>query len=425
MDSSWLLYILLVVLVALSAFFSASETAFSTVNKIRLKNYAENGNKRAKIALYVAENYDKALSTILIGNNIVNIGSSAIATVLAVDLIGPSGAAVSTIAMTVIVLIFGEVLPKSLAKENSERFSLSVAKILRALMAVTYPLVFLFIKLKEFAIRISKSGESGPTVTEEELKYIIESSEEEGVLEKQESELVQSALEFDETTVQEILTPRVDMIALDMEDDFETNREIILKERFSRIPVYRGTVDNIVGILHTRDYLEALVYGETPDIESLIQPAFFIYKTKSISSLLADFKRTRVHIAIVADDYGGTVGMVTMEDLLEQLVGDIWDEDEEIEHKYQKLGDGSYLVSGDLNIDDLFELLGFDPKKFESNYSAVSGWVLETFNHIPEAGESFCYRGIHVTVKEVDDQRIKKLHIVYRPEEDEALKEEA
>ena len=421
MDSNWLLYVLVVILVALSAFFSASETAFSTVNKIRLKNYADNGNRKAKIALFIAENYDRALSTILIGNNIVNIASSSIATVLAVALLGPSGAAVATVVMTIVVLTFGEVLPKSLAKENSERLSLAVAKVLRVLRTVTYPLVFLFIKLKELAVKISKSGESGPSVTEEELKYIIESSEEEGVLEKQESELVQSALEFDETTVQEVLTPRVDMVALDIEDDFEKNRSIILKERFSRIPVYQDSIDNIIGILHTRDYLEALVLGETPDIKKLIQPAFFVYKTKSISSLLADFKRTRVHVAIIADDYGGTVGMVTMEDLLEQLVGDIWDEDEEIQHKYETSSDGGFLVSGDLNIDDLFDLLHFDPKRFDSNYSSVSGWVLETFDHIPKIGESFTYRGIHVTVKEVDDQRIKQLHVIYFPHEDEAL----
>lgn len=415
---SWVMYVLLLVLICLSAFFSASETAYSTVNKIRLRNRADNGNHRAKAALDIAENYDQALSTILIGNNVVNIGSSSIATVLAVDLFGPSGAAIATAAMTVLILIFGEVLPKSLAKENSESFAIAVAKIMRVLMVVTYPLVFLFILLKKLAIRLSSSsGDASPSVTEEELKFIVESIEEEGVLEAQESELVQHALEFDEKTAQSILTPRVDILSIDINDGLETNREIILRERYSRIPVYEDNVDDIIGILHTRDFLEALVEHRPLDIRSMLQPAFFIYKTKKLSSLLNDFRRNKMHIAMVTDDYGGILGMVTMEDLLEQLVGDIWDEDEEVEHDLVVLPDGSFEVQGDLNTLDLFDRIDFDDRQFDSDYNSVSGWALEILEHIPKVGESFTYKNLKVTVTEMDDQRITKLHLAYLPAE--------
>lgn len=416
---NWIMYILLVILICLSAFFSASETAFSTVNKIRLRNRAENGNHRAKAALDIAEHYDQALSTILIGNNVVNIGSSSIATVLAVDLFGPSGAAISTAVMTVLILIFGEVIPKSLAKENSESFSLAVAGIMHVLMVITYPLVLLFILLKNLAKKISSSpGDGSPSVTEEELKYIVESIEEEGVLEEQESELVQHALEFDEKTAQYVLTPRVDMLSIDINDDLETNREIILRERYSRIPVYEDNVDDIIGILHTRDFLKAMVENRPLDIRSMLQPAFFIYKTKKLSSLLNDFRRKKMHIALVTDDYGGILGMVTMEDLLEQLVGDIWDEDEEVEQELVALPDGSYEVQGDLNTLDLFDQIDFDARQFDSEYNSVSGWALEMLEHIPEVGESFTYRNLKVTVTEMDDQRITKLHVEFLPVEE-------
>lgn len=413
------MYALLVVLIALSAFFSATETAFSTVNKIRLKHDADKGNKRAKVALDITDRFDQALSTILVGNNIVNLSSSSIATVLAVNLFGESGAVISTVFITIVVLIFGEILPKSFANENSEKLAISIARILRLLMKIFYPIVFLFLKLQKLMTRLSRSGEPSPSVTEDELKYIVESIEEEGVLEEQESELVQHALEFDEKTAQEVLTPRVDMLTIDIEDDLETNTRLILEERYSRIPVYRGGIDNIIGILHTRDFLEAMIHGQPLDIEGMLQPAFFIYKTKKLSSLLNDFRRNKMHLAIVADDYGGILGMVTMEDLLEQLVGDIWDEDEEEEHKLLKLPDGSYEVSGDLNTLDLFDALDFSPKDFNSEYNVVSGWAMEMLGHIPHIGESFQYDPLSVIVTQMDDQRITKLHVRYAQPQEE------
>ena len=424
----WFSYILLVILIALSAFFSASETAYTTVNKIRLQNYVDAGSKKAKTALFIAENYDRTLTTILIGNNIVNIGASSIATLLFVKLFGPSGAAISTAVMTILILIFGEVLPKSFAKESSEKFALAFSRLLRILMTLFWPVVFLFIQLKKVAKHISPiKEEETPTVTEQELKFIVESIEDEGVLEKQESELVQHALEFDEKTVQEVLTPRVDMTTLDIEDDLQTNIGLVLTERFSRIPVCRGTSDRIIGILHTKDLLEALVRGDAIDLASMVQPAFFVYKTKKLSSLLADFKRNKTHVAIVTDDYGGTVGMVTMEDLLEELVGDIWDEDEEIIRDFVRIDSQHFLISGDLTIRELFDHLDLPFSNLESNHTSCGGWALEALGHIPQAGEAFQFKNITLTIQEMDDQRVKKLsvYLAPQPEEEEKSRQES
>mgnify|MGYP005848260967 FL=1 len=424
----WFSYILLVILIALSAFFSASETAYTTVNKIRLQNYVDAGSKKAKTALFIAENYDRTLTTILIGNNIVNIGASSIATLLFVKLFGPSGAAISTAVMTILILIFGEVLPKSFAKESSEKFALAFSRPLRILMTVFWPVVFLFIQLKKVAKHISPiKEEETPTVTEQELKFIVESIEDEGVLEKQESELVQHALEFDEKTVQEVLTPRVDMTTLDIEDDLQTNIGLVLTERFSRIPVCRSTSDRIIGILHTKDLLEALVRGDAIDLASMVQPAFFVYKTKKLSSLLADFKRNKTHVAIVTDDYGGTVGMVTMEDLLEELVGDIWDEDEEIIRDFVRIDSQHFLISGDLTIRELFDHLDLPFSNLESNHTSCGGWALEALGHIPQAGEAFQFKNMTLTIQEMDDQRVKKLsvYLAPQPEEEEKSRQES
>lgn len=424
----WFSYILLVILIALSAFFSASETAYTTVNKIRLQNYVDAGSKKAKTALFIAENYDRTLTTILIGNNIVNIGASSIATLLFVKLFGPSGAAISTAVMTILILIFGEVLPKSFAKESSDKFALAFSRPLRILMTLFWPVVFLFIQLKKVAKHISPiKEEETPTVTEQELKFIVESIEDEGVLEKQESELVQHALEFDEKTVQEVLTPRVDMTTLDIEDDLQTNIGLVLTERFSRIPVCRGTSDRIIGILHTKDLLEALVRGDAIDLASMVQPAFFVYKTKKLSSLLADFKRNKTHVAIVTDDYGGTVGMVTMEDLLEELVGDIWDEDEEIIRDFVRIDSQHFLISGDLTIRELFDHLDLPFSNLESNHTSCGGWALEALGHIPQAGEAFRFKNMTLTIQEMDDQRVKKLsvYLAPQPEEEEKSRQES
>ncbi len=405
----WILSAIILLLVMASAFFSSSETAYSSASRIRLKSYADNGSKKAKRAYYIYEHYDKALSTILVGNNIVNIAASALATLLFVSFFGEaSGTVLSTVVLTIIILIFGEVLPKNIAKENSEKTAMGFSGILYFLMVILTPVTFLLLKLSDLAKKLASRGKTDkePSVTEDELKYIVESIEDEGVLEEQESELVQSALEFDEKTAYDILTPRVDMTAIAENESADKIRQIILNERYSRIPVYRDSVDNIIGILHTRDYLEALLTTDSPKLTDLIQPAYFIYRSKKLSSLLADFKYKRLHIAIVTDDYGGTLGMVTMEDLLEQLVGDIWDEDEEVENRIQKLGDHRYEISGDCHIDELLELLEKDDKYIETESKSVGGWVTEQLGDIPESGAELNYKDLTIRVKKVEDNRI-------------------
>ncbi len=402
-----------------SAYFSSTETAYSSASKIRLKSYADNGSKKAKKAYRICGKYDKALSTILVGNNIVNIAASSLATLLFVGFFGEAnGTILSTVVLTVVVLIFGEVLPKNLAKENSEKMAMSSSTLLWFLMVILTPVTFVLLKINGLVTMIAVRGKKKePTVTEDELKYIVESIEDEGVLEEQESELVQSALEFDEKTAYDILTPRVDMTAIDINETPEKIKEMILEERYSRMPVYRDSVDNIVGILHTRDYLEELLKTDAPDLNKLIQPAYFIYRSKKLSSILADFKYKRLHIAVVTDDYGGTLGIVTMEDLLEQLVGDIWDEDEEAESKFKRLANNKFEISGDMHINDMLELICKEPKYIETESKSVGGWVIEQIGDIPHNGEGFVYRELKVTVNEVEDNRINSITLEYTPEE--------
>ncbi len=396
-------------LVVLSAFFSSMETAANSVSRARLQDMQEKEVKGSVKALKILDEYDKTITTLLIGNNIVNIAASSIATVLCTRLIGDYGAAVSTGVLTLVILTFGEVIPKCYAKENSERLIVRFSAVIYLLMILLTPLSYLFIKLNGVAVRLSGGISDTPSVTEDELKYIIESIEEEGVLEEAESEMVQSALEFDEKTVAEILTPRVDVVAIDIDDTPEEIRRLIVEERFSRIPVYRDSIDNIIGILHTRDYLEALSTGETPDISKLLGEAFFVYKTRRLAALLSDFKRKRTHIAIVADEYGGMLGIVTMEDLLEELVGEIWDEDEEEELLCRRIGEGCYEVSGDMALDDLLELFDIPEKEVETTSHSVGGWVTETLGSIPEKGQKLEINGLVMRVLDIAEQRINKL----------------
>ena len=409
METNIIMGVVIFLLVLLSALFSSLETAFSFVNKIRIQQSAEDGNKRAKNAQYIIEHFDNALTAILICNNAVNLGCSSIATVLCLNLFGDVGSAIATGATTLLVLTFGEVIPKCLAKENCDSFSLSTAGFLKGLTILLSPLVFVFIKLKSFALKLSGGRNDAPSVTENELKYIVESIEEEGVLEESESEMVRSALDFDETTAEEILTPRVDVVFINIEDSPEKIKESIIENRYSRIPVFENTTDNIVGILHTRDYLEALADGTVPNLRELLQTPYFIIKTQQLSKILSHFKRSKVHLAIVTDEYGGTLGIVTMEDLLEEIVGEIWDEDEEIERTHYKIGNNEYLVNGDLELDELLELYDMDADAIESDAVTVGGFILEHAGTIPKKRESIETDGFRFTVMEVENQRIMRV----------------
>ncbi len=300
-----------------------------------------------------------------------------------------------------------------MAKANSEWVALRVGGILNLLMKIFAPAVFLLVKLSNFVLS-RFSSEEKPSVTEEELKYIIESIEEEGVLEQDESDLVQSALEFDEIEVQEILTPRVDMIAIDTEDPWEDIVELVKTKGVSRIPVYEKSIDHIIGIVRSRDVLMAEIEGKR-DIKALISDCMFVHRTMRVSQLMENMKKSKAQLAVVTDDYGGTLGLVTMEDALEELVGEIWDEYDEVEEELVRVDDMTYLVSGDANVYDTLEQIGCDMRNFESDYNTVSGWTLEKMEHIPQIGESFVYGNFRVVVEEMEDQRITKLKIEKLP----------
>ena len=406
MTSDIIMGVVIGVLIFLSAFFSSIETAFSFVNKIRIQRYLDDGNKHAKNALYIIEHFDNALTAILICNNIVNLSCSSLATVLCIKLFGDIGSAIATGATTLLVLTFGEVLPKCLAKEHCDSFVLKTSGILKFLMFILTPLVFIFVKLKSLVLHISGGKEDSPSVTENELKYIVESIEEEGVLEESESKMVRSALDFDEKTAEEILTPRVDVTFVSIDDPPEKIKNIIIENRYSRIPVYEDSADHIVGILHTRDYLEGLAEGKAPNIRDIMQQPYFVFRTQQLSKILSAFKRTKIHLAIVTDEYGGTLGIVTMEDLLEEIVGEIWDEDEEIEHNYYKIGKDEFLVNGDFELDDMLALFDLDKDSIESDSITVGGFILEHAGTIPHKRESVKTDGFKFTVMEVKNQRI-------------------
>lgn len=408
-------YLLILLLLALSAFFSASETAFSTVNTLRIRNMAEDGNERARTAVKILDSFDRMLSTILIGNNLVNIALSAEITVLATALFGSAGVAIATGIATLLVLTFGEIMPKSFAKEYSERLVLAVAPVLRICIFLLYPFSSFFIWLRGLFLK-ERAGEDAkaPTITEKELIYMLDAIEEEGVLEEQEKDLVQSALEFDETTVQEILTPRVSLFALDVDEEPADILREVTEEKYSRVPVYQDTIDNIIGIVQSRAILERAVSGQEICLRELMTDVMFVHRTMKISKLLTDFQRGKTHMAVVIDDYGGTLGIVTMEDLLEELVGDIWDEDEEVVNALEKLPDGRYAVSGDMGIYEFFDEMDYSPKGFESNYNTMNGWALEMLEHIPQVGEHFTYDRFTFTVEEMNEQKIVRLIVEER-----------
>ena len=328
------------------------------------------------------------------------------ATVLCMNIFQNFAAAISTGLTTILVLTFGEIIPKCIGKEKSEAVALNTAIILKGLMIVLTPLSFLFIAIKTGALKLLNIRNDSPTVTEDELKYIIEHSENEGVLEEEESEMVQSALEFDEKSAFEVLTPRVDMLALDIDDDFETNKNKILTERYSRVPVYKENLDNILGILYTRDYLEELIDGKTPDIKLLINDAFFTYKSRKLSALMNDLRKNQVNMAIVTDEYGGTLGIVTMEDLIEEIVGEIYDEDEDIEKEYTKLRENCYFVSGDLEFDQLLELTDREDFDNDTESHTVGGFIFEHMGRIPKEGDKFEIDGLSFEVYKVEERRI-------------------
>lgn len=397
---------IIVLLLVCSALFSSCETAFSSVNKIRLKHNAAQGDARAERTLQLANQFDNVLTAILIGNNVVNILSASLGTVVCTELFGASGVGISTALMTVLVLIFGEILPKSYAKANAERCALFFSAPLAGLVWVLTPVVRLFQLLSS----LLRSEKSEPSVTEDELKVIIEEIEEEGVLEEQESDLVRSALEFDEIRVNEILIPRVNLVAAELSTPVSEIKELFLTEYYSRLPVYDKTIDNVVGILTSMNFFKLLDEGGT-DIRSVLQPVLRLPERTLISNALREMQRSKAHMAVIIDQYGGTDGIVTMEDIIEELVGEIYDEADEVIPMLTRLSDRVYEVAGELSVSDLLERLSLPETCIETESTTVAGWAMELFGHVPAAGEEIRSGLFALTVTEADEQRLKKLKL--------------
>lgn len=412
MEEQSISLIIIIGCIIMSAYFSATETAFSSLNRIRIKNMAEKGNKRAGLVLKLSENYDGLLSTILIGNNIVNIASASLATVIFVKLLGDeAGASISTVVTTIVVLIFGEVSPKSIAKESPEQFAMFSAPFLNAFMVLLTPANYLFKQWKKLlSLLIRTSGDSG--ITEEELLAIVEEAKQDGGIDEQEGSLIKSAIEFTELEAMDIATPRVDVTGIPVDADKEEIAAVFGETGYSRLPVYKDKIDDIIGIIYQKDFYNQ-VYRGVCGVEAIVRPALYVAKSKKINVLLKELQKNKMHIAVVIDEFGGTMGIVTLEDILEELVGEIWDEHDVVVQEIEKISDQEYLVLGNTSVEKLFEELGGE-EEFES--FTVSGWVMELAERIPEEGDVLYYENMTITVMKMKDRRVEQVRIVLEAE---------
>lgn len=412
-----ILILIMVALVIMSAYFSATETAFSSVNKIKLKTLAEDGNRRAKLVLKLCDDYDRLISTILIGNNIVNIALSAIATVYFMRIISNQTVAptVSTIVITAVVLIFGEITPKSLAKDFPEKFTMFSAPIISMLIVVLLPLNVIFTTWKKLLSKIIKKNEEDDKMSQEELLMFVEEVEQEGTIDKNESNLLRNAIEFTERRADDILTHRMDLEAVAIDTPVDEIADTFASSQFSRLLVYRDSIDTIVGVVHQKDF-----FGKngitTNDITKIMTPVVYVQHNERVNDLLMSLQKEKTHIAVVLDEYGGTLGIVTMEDILEELVGEIWDEHDEVEEDIQEIGENTYLVDGSTNLDDFFDEVDLD---LETESATLAGYVMEKFGGLPEEGQTYTDENMSITVREMDVQRIISAEITVFPKTDE------
>ena len=417
MDSYRSTILVMGILLVLSASFSASETALTAANKIRLKNQAEEGDKNAEGALKVISKYDSALSALLISNNVVNILSSSLATALCLELFGSNGVGIATAATTVLIIIFGEVLPKSFANDNSEKLMKLVQKPLQVIILILTPVIKVLEFLKKvLSGRLKK--DNTPSVTERELMSIIDEIEGEGVLQQDEAELVQSAIEFNDISAGEVLTPRVDICAFDRNRTKQEILNLFLENNFSRMPVFENSIDKIVGFVNQKDFFAAMLQNEEFPIESVMKPCLYVPPRKKIIDIMHTLQKNKMHMAVVTDEYGGTLGILTLEDILEQLVGDIWDEHDEETQFITRIDDLNYEVLGEISMNDLYEQI-LDTKSHNiKGYLTLSGYLMDKLNRIPQNGDAFEDAYIHYTVTKVDDNRIKLVNVrVLQPED--------
>lgn len=402
----------LIILVAFSSFFSASETAFSSLNKIRLKMMADEGNRRAALAYSMTENFDKLLSTVLIGNNIVNIASTSLATILFMEIFGSkNGPTISTAVMTVLVLIFGEVTPKSIAKEMPEKFAIFASPLLKLLMVVFTPFVAFFAAWKNMLKKMFHF-KSDDTITGDELINIVDEAESGGGIDEEESDLIRSAIQFSDFSLEDILTPRVDIVAVDENDSPEEIERVFGESGFSRLPVYRESLDDIIGFIHIRDFTK-YVLGSGYPVNKIIRNVIFVTDQTAISDLLKQMQIKKSHMAVVLDEYGGTIGIATMEDILEELVGEIWDESDEIIEEFKTLDDGRVMVLCGASLAKMFDYLGIVPPE-DTDAVSVGGWVTEHLEKIAEEGDSFEYENLEITVTKTENHRVLEIAVTIR-----------
>ncbi|WP_312459710.1 hemolysin family protein [Proteiniclasticum sp.] len=418
--SSWQI-ILLVILVILSGFFSSAETAFTAANRLKLRHMAEEGSKSAKRALRLIENPSKLISALLIGNNIVNIFASSLATLVAIDLYGISATGIATSILTIVIIIFGEITPKSFATQHAEKVSMMFSKPVGILMTLLTPFVIIFYSISSWIIRLfgGDISQSHPLVTEEELKTMVDVGSEEGVFELEEKEMLHNIFDFGDLQVRDIMVQRVDITALDVDATYEEVLEIVKDEQFSRFPVYREDIDDIIGILNVKDLLFLTeVEKQGFKLENYIREPYFAYEFKRITDLFKELKKTRTHISIILDEYGGTVGIVTIEDLLEEIVGEIDDEyDDDKETDIETIRKNEYMVSGSYRLDELNELIGTDIESEE--FDSIGGYLIGILGTFPASGEVIEADGIRFVVDEVDKNRIKKIRMILKPKQTE------
>ncbi len=406
MDTLPLLIVIIFCIIG-SAYFSASETAFSTMNRIRMKNLADNGNTRAAIALKLVDNYDKLISTILIGNNIVNILSSSLATVVFTLWLADAGVSVSTVVMTIVVLIFGEISPKTVVKENAESFALATARLMQFLMIILTPLNFIFSQWKRLLDCIFKKKDD-PGITAEELITMVDEAQNDGGIDEHNGELIRSAIEFDDLDANDIITPRVDLVAVEKDTAMEEVGEVFMKNTYSRLPVYEDNIDNIIGMVHEKDFFTAYNNG-AKSLAHCIKPVIYVSSGMKISRLLRLIQQSKTHIAVVVDEFGGTEGIVTLEDVLEQLVGDIWDEHDIVEQEIEEINNTTFMVSGSCSLEDFFETFHLPEQQDEYESITVGGWVMEELGCVPDIGAHFAFEGCEVFVTKVEKRHVKEI----------------
>jgi CBS domain containing-hemolysin-like protein len=421
--SIYLAAIGIVLCICLSAFCSASEMAFSSCNRLRLENSAEDGSKKAKVALKIIDRFDDALSAILICNNLANIGASSLASVMLILIMGGDEYAwVATLVLTVLVIIFGETMPKIISKKNANSVTERHAYPVRFLTIILKPLIWIVVKLIDLITLPLPEPKSEDSAEEavEELQSIIETAEDEDVLDEDQSELVRSAIDFSETSVLEVMTARVDVTSIDIDDSWEDILAVIEQAPYSRIPVYEDSIDNIIGILYLNHFLKALTEGERVDIRKLLMKPCYVYKTTKLPVVLNQLRRAKQHLAVVTDEYGGTLGVVSMEDVLEEIVGDIWDETDTVEQEIVQRSEGEYELDGSMILSDMAELLELSEDDMEAESDTVGGWTIERFGSFPNVGDSFEYENISLTVLEMSDgRRVDKVLVKVKPEETE------